>query len=415
MAVCFAAASVGLPVAIVGIAKVILFLTAAVCLLFAVTIKDPGDETTPRRTGIAVLVALAALTLSLLWTTAPLGEATGSLGKYGKLLTIPVIAALLRSRAEAIYALAAFAITQLVLVVSAFLLFVKLPVPWAISHTALTFHAVYSSYLAEGLMAAVFAAVCWHMRAMVPGRYGAHAAIAAASLALFNVFFVFEGRSGHVVAVILISLSIMWALPSRYRLSIILLPFILLSALYFASPQVQNRINLVKNEVQAFKLEAGSQEGVVSSTGTRLHLWTRALQAIKERPLAGFGVGSWSTEYNRVDRLHDSKHQDIQPLGNPHQEYLQWGVQLGLVGIAILLAILTSIFADSRRMHPMAARTVQSALVALAVSCLFNSTLYDALVGDFFCVVLGIALGFGRYPPASHPAIPGDRHGARSS
>jgi len=47
------------------------------------------------------------------------------------------------------------------------------------------------------------------------------------------------------------------------------------------------------------------------------------------------------------------------------------------------------------------ARALQSTLVALAVACLFNSTLYDGLIGDFFCVLIGLLLALGLSKPAT--------------
>ena len=44
-----------------------------------------------------------------------------------------------------------------------------------------------------------------------------------------------------------------------------------------------------------------------------------------------------------------------------------------------------------------------SALLALAVACLFNSTLYDGLIGDFFCVLIGLLLALGLSKPAGPP------------
>jgi O-antigen ligase len=34
-------------------------------------------------------------------------------------------------------------------------------------------------------------------------------------------------------------------------------------------------------------------------------------------------------------------------------------------------------------------------VVALAIACMFNSSLYDGLIGDYFCIVLGLLLGLG--------------------
>lgn len=64
-----------------------------------------------------------------------------------------------------------------------------------------------------------------------------------------------------------------------------------------------------------------------------------------QHPLAGAGVGSWSTESNRLQREKNPTHIDIDSNGNPHQEYLMWGVQLGVPFFAA--ALMFSIFRDT--------------------------------------------------------------------
>ena len=350
---------------------------------------------------------IAAFAASLFWTVAPPDQALGSFAKYGKLLVIFVLALLVRSRREAIYALTAFGAGQLVLVLSSWMLFMHLPVPWATSRMATNEYAVFSSYLDQGIMGAVFAALCWHLRRFVPGKYGRHLAIAAAVLAMFNVLFVLSGRSGHVVAIGLLSLAIMWELPRKYRALVVLLPFVLVTALFFSSSKVNERLTAVNSEVANYS----STEASVTSSGIRLELWRNAAQLISEHPLAGSGVGSWSSEFNRIRRIANPTHIDIPGNGNPHQEYLQWGVQLGFPGLLLFAGLLVALLRDSLRFEEPAARAAQSVLAALSVACLFNSSLYDALIGDFFCVALGLTFALGVYPDSVQPTDHGNGSG----
>lgn len=391
------ALSVGLSMAIISTAKLLLLL-CALCVLLSTLFQTPHASLESkagaiRFTPIAVLIALCAFALSLLWTIAPDADAWGSMAKYGKLLVIVLLVALIRNRREALCALLWFVLTQLFLVASSWALFLHLPVPWASSNMALNEYAVFSSYLDQGIMGAVLAATCWHLRSLVPGRFGEHAAIAAALLALSNVLFVLSGRSGHVVAIAMLSLAIMWQLPKRFRALVVLLPFVLALVLFLSSSKVRDRLTTVKNEVQSYS----TQQKAVTSSGIRLELWLKAISIISDNPLAGLGVGSWSTEYNRLEHKKNSLHTPINGNGNPHQEYLQWGVQLGLPGIVLLLCVFGSVFRDTLGMEPVVARAAQSALVALMVACLFNSSLYDALIGDFFCVTLGLLLALGAH------------------
>ena len=341
---------------------------------------------------------LAAFAASILWTSGSKAEAFNSLSKYGKLLIIPIFCVLIKSRKEALYALASFSAAQLFLVVSAWMIFINLPVPWALSQSSLSHNVVFSSYLDEGLMSAVFAAVSWHLRGLVPGKYGSRFAVAVSLLALGNVFFLLQGRSAHVVAILLLTLAITWQMPRRYRPVVVVLPFLLLLILYFSSVKVQTRLDRLKAEVQTFSFKQGVEVDSGNSSGIRLHFWHRAIQSISENPVLGSGAGSWSYEFNRLEQINTPSNPTIQPLGNPHQEYLLWGVQLGVPGILLLLAMMIFIMKDTLSMDTQTARATQSALLALAVACLFNSSLYDAQIGDYFCVVLGLLLALGLHP-----------------
>ena len=389
----------GLPIGFLSLAKVALLLGTLFILLHGNPPSAMPAVASKPLTAILIFVILAVFAASMAWTTGSQNEALNSLGKYGKLLIFPIFLVLIKSRKEALYALACFLSVQLFIVVSSWLLHLNLPVPWAVSRTAFLHNAVFSSYLDEGLMAAVFASLCWHLRTLVPGRFGKLLAIGAMLLALFDVFFILEGRSGHVVAIVLMSLAVMWELPKRYRVSVIIVPFILLLALYTTSPKVQTRLEIVKLELQTFSLEEQNGDDFSSSSGTRLFFWSRAVQSVAENPLFGSGIGSWSSEFNRIERLRNPSHRDIQPQGNPHQEYLQWGVQLGISGVLLLVALMASILRDTLAMDKVAARAAQSCLAALAMACMFNSSIYDALIGDFFCISIALLLAMGRFTP----------------
>ena len=377
--------------AIISMAKLLLIICALAVLLTPRRLPQASTILAGKWTPIAALLIIFAFALSLFWTTAPSADAFGSLAKYGKLIVIVLMLLLIRTRREALYALAAFVLGQLFLLGSSWMLFAQLPVPWATSRMALTANAVFSSYLDQSIIGAAFAAICWHLRSLAPGRFGRHVAVFVALMALLNVFFALIGRSGHVVAIALLSLAVMWELPKKYRAAVLLIPFVLALGLYFGSAKVHDRLTLVEKEVQSYSTEAQTS----TSSGVRLRFWQTSLQAIFEHPLIGTGVGSWSTEYNRLQHVRNPAHQNVEGNGNPHQEYLLWGVQLGIPGVLLLAFLMLSIARDSTRMDKPCAHATQSVLLALAVACLFNASLYDAQIGDFFCVALGLLLALG--------------------
>ena len=383
---------------LISMAKFLLVICGLATVLFSRRMPASERPLAGMSTPIAVLLAFFAFALSLFWTVAPQAEALGSLAKYGKLILIVLMVLLIRDRREASYALASFVVAQTFLLGSSWMLFAHLPVPWATSPMALNEYAVFSSYLDQGIISAVFAAICWHLRDHAPGRFGRQLAIFLALVALANVFFVLSGRSGHVVAIALLSMAIMWELPKRYRAVVVLLPFLLALGLFFSSTKVRDRLTKVETEVHSYS----TQVAPVTSTGVRLNFWRTAIQIIGQHPLAGSGIGSWSSEFNRLQREKNPAHIDIDSNGNPHQEYLLWGVQLGVPGILLLFALMLSVLRDTRKMEKIHARATQSTLLALAIACLFNSSIYDAQIGDFFCVLIGLLLALGLSKTASH-------------
>eukprot|EP01031_Cornospumella_fuschlensis_P005881 gene5881-7304_t len=88
------AASIPLSLAATNIAKLLALLASVVVLAGAIRRRQP-DEALARLMSVpAILVMLAAMALSLAWTTEPGPQALGDVVKYSKLLLIPAIALL---------------------------------------------------------------------------------------------------------------------------------------------------------------------------------------------------------------------------------------------------------------------------------------------------------------------------------
>lgn len=386
-----AAASAGLSVVIISLSKFLLVITALVVLLRGRLVTDEEESWQSMWTPRLVLAIVFAFALSLLWTSAPMAQALGAMGKYGKLLEILALLVLIRTRREVTWVLSAFLVGQAFLLISSWLLYFHFPVVWATSDMAKDYYAVFSSNLDQGIMSAVAAALFWHLKSLAPNRRLFYFAISMSFLALGNVFFLFIGRTGHLVGVVMISMAVFWALPRRYRLATVLVPPLLLLVAVFSFDKVAQRFAVTKAEISAYSTGIGA----ATSTDNRLDFWRGSVEAISEKPLAGSGIGSWATEYNRIEHLKHPAHKDLGIGGNPHQEFLLWGVQLGVGGFFLLLAFLGALMLDFLKMDTSVARAGLSVLVALVVSCLFNSSLYDAYIGDFFCLSLGVLLVYG--------------------
>ncbi len=402
--ICFAALALGLPMAFISAANLLLVLSALLLLPLGWFQHEIRPVLTASKVSPVILLMLALMAVSSLWSTGSTEQVLTALTKHGRLLLIPILLTLTRSRHEALIAVAFFIGGQVFLLLSSWLQFVGVPVPWKISSEigicdACSF-AIFSSYLDQSIMTAVLAAVSWQFRTYTTGLYHDLLTWVIPGLALACVFFIFQGRTGHIVAIILITLAIAWELPKRLRYHSVLIALALLAALAVGSSKFSQGLNEIGNGIRTFSTSGQ----LMSSSGMRLDLWHRSLQSLEASPWWGTGVGSWGREFKRQEEIHSreipvssatSQHQ------NPHQEYLLWGVELGLPGIAVLCAVLLALYRDSLRLEIPVRRAMQSVLAALTVSCLFNCALYDAMIGDFFCITLALLLATGIPMPAN--------------
>lgn len=405
--ICFAAIALGLPITFISLAKLAVLLTLLVTLLCAGLRPQPARALTSSTSTPVVLLALTLMALSALWSSGSSEDATVAFAKHGRLIMIPALLYLTRSRQEALIAVACLVGAQLFLLGSSWLLFLGLDLPWVTSNEAgvceLCSFAVHSSYLDQSIMSAVLAALCWHLRPYVAPQWRLWLALTVAVSALACVFLVFQGRTGHLVALAMISLTLLWQLPSRFRLAGQLIPLLLLLGLMASSAKVGYGLAEIGHSVPSSR----QSDDMHIRSGVRLDLWYRSVHAMAESPWLGGGVGSWSRESRRQAALNardipvnDASEQQH----NPHQEYLLWGVELGLIGIALLCALFWALYRDSLRLALPERRAMQSVLLALGIANLFNCALHDAMIGDFFCITLGLLAALGT-PNAAAPSV----------
>jgi O-antigen ligase len=382
-----------LSIAGIGVFKLLTILTALPVLVVALL---KGRQLVALRTAPTVLALcmLGALAASLTYTSVSITEALSVLTKYGKLLLIPAIALLIRSRAQAVTALRVYFCTQSFVLLTSWLLFAGLKLPWVPTDRC-TVAVVYSCYLDQAILTAGFIAIAWHLRADFPTRYGHHFAIATAALAALNLMFALPGRTGQVCLFAVIAIGIWWTMPRRLRPLAVLAPVIAFGLAMTLSTQFNLRYKAVFSEVKVYQSQNGGHQE--TSSGQRLNYWWKSIQAISEKPLLGHGVGSWQQQYWRLES--SARSSNTASVRNPHQEYLFWGVQLGAVGVLLLAAWLGSFWWASRNFVPPEMRATVSLLVVFALACALNSALYDGLVGDYFCTLLAVLLVLGRHSP----------------
>ena len=142
-----------------------------------------------------------------------------------------------------------------------------------------------------------------------------------------------NGRSGQLAYILIfLSFSILtfWQKKSLIFISILSLVLINLTA-YFLSPHFKNRIDSIR--VQLSQLEKNK----LNSLNTRYYLFSYSYEKIKEKPVIGYGTGSFVKEFSSI-----SEHATKILAGvhrTPHNNYLFIWFELGLLGLMVLFSI----------------------------------------------------------------------------
>lgn len=396
--VCLTALSVSLPMAWISLSKILLFVSGLGYLIANHYKKNRGAPWQEIWTTRIVLATTTAFAASLLWTEVDMDFALLTLVKHAKLLTVLLLISLIRTEYEARAAVVTFATGQVIVLLMSWLMAVGVIFPWTTPSNA-PYVVFAESYIDQSVMFATTAAMFWHLRSeQLWPRWFAGAFVVAA---LLNVFLLLPGRTGYLIAMAMLSLAIVWTLNKRIRMAaLVVTPLIIVFGLYFSSGQVKDRITQAVSETQNYSRQIETK----SSSGWRLNAWHRSVQAIVERPWGGHGVGSWTPAVKHMEGATATQVFGKSNSSNPHQEYLLWGVEIGITGMLLLIAFLGGAAWDAKRFPTGVQRATLSALVAIAIACLFNSALFDDLMGDFLCVSLGLMMALGLRAPTQQPA-----------
>ena len=127
----------------------------------------------------------------------------------------------------------------------------------------------------------------------------------------------------------------------------------------------------------------------ITSTGTRFELWKKAAGFVAAAPAIGHGTGSIPDQYRRV-----ATGEGVTAIAanNPHNQIFAVAIQLGMLGVAILMTMWVAHLALFR--GPGLISWFGLVIVTQnIVSSLFNSHLFDSFHGLLYVFGFGVAGG----------------------
>ncbi|MFN9727380.1 O-antigen ligase family protein [Acidovorax sp.] len=281
--------------------------------------------------------------------------------------------------------------------------------PWSKTHNQgwNVTHHVFGDYITQNIMMAfmVLVALVRMLHASMPWRRAGWAVVSI--LAGVSITHLSEGRTGYLLLCIVLVVFVFSALRGRNRWIAAILGACLTAGILVSSDLVRERVLLAYTEVQ----RSGQEQA--TSVGNRMYLYQITPELIAEKPLIGHGTGAYHSEICRFVDIPQGCHGWIN--WHPHNQYLYFAADHGLLGFAAYVFMLLSMVWLARRAASPETRVLLIGLAALlAVNSMTNSPLWSARESHFFTYMMALlSCRILARPAVGHnPARP--HHGADS-
>ena len=317
--------------------------------------------------------------IGMAWAPVSWGERIGGLDSFPKLLAIPLLFAQFQTSPRGTWVLLGFlASASVLLALSWYIYFAPIP-PWRIKDVAVPF----KDRITQGTVftLCLFGLLEYAVDALRRARHrDAYASLALAALFFLNIVFATVGRTALVAVPVL--LVVFGARHLRWRQMIVFLAALaaLAAVLWASSPYLRERVVKIPQEIASY--DALRHD---TSAGARIEFWKDSIEIMREAPLAGHGTGAITTAFARLAGTASSA-------TNAHNQMLTVGIQLGLIGIAALIAMWIAhglMFCGPGVAAWIGLVVVLENIIASA----FNSQLFDFTTGWIYVFGVGVAGG----------------------
>ncbi|GAB3193207.1 hypothetical protein GCM10027292_34670 [Hydrogenophaga aquatica] len=314
------------------------------------------------------------------------------LGKYAKLLYAALIIALLSGEeTRQKVALNAFVAAMLVTLASTWLN-VWFLLPWSASQETGwgKSHHVFGDYITQNVMMSFFCALTLHRTLNDPDgarRVGWAVITLAAALSITHLS---NGRTGYLL--VLTSLLTYALVASRGRRLVVSIAGMVVAGVLAvsASDILQSRL------VEALEEARARDVNNESSIGHRLYNYKTTPKLIAEAPLFGHGTGAYHEE---ICRFVERAEQCQVFAWHPHNQFLFLAADHGLLGAALYLALIISMFVMAMRSKDKTAGALLAVLAAvMLVDSMINSPLWSARESHFFMYMLALLVAMCQTP-----------------
>ncbi len=234
-----------------------------------------------------------------------------------------------------------------------------------------------------GIMLAIAAAWMLYEMTVLPDRRWLGVRIIAFLYVVIALLLLAKTRSASLIFVLLCGFIFLKQFSFSRRGGLLLLGFLLLLGVAWQSASdMRTRMMGTVKDISTF-----SQGKKVSEEGNRLEILSVTSEIIADRPLLGHGIATWVP-------LYKVRAQGLSSAGmvTPHNDYLLYAAEIGLIGLAVLLWTWGVQLAVAWKIGGEHGMLLGMLGVAVMVGGMFNAILRDLVFGMPFMILLAIPL-----------------------
>ena len=344
--------------------------------------REKLDLALHNQVAVAAFALFCLFAAGLIHSSGSPGDGLSTLGKYLDLAFVPIFVSLFRDERMRHYAWLAFAFAlALTLILSCLTWAGVITNHWLVIGDRAD-AAVFKKYLTQSVMMAFGAFLFAQLaRAALSARHR-YGWSALATFAVVNVAWMSQGRTGQLILIALVLYFVHSVWRWRGTLGAAASIAVVIGALAMGNTGTGNRFSQAYDEWKNWQPEQAAQ----TSIGLRLEFYRNSLELVREHALFGTGTGSFPKVY--ADHVVGTA---MAATANPHNEYLNIAVQLGVVGLLMMLFVFYSEGRLAAALPTAHERHLAYGLViTFVIGCLFNSMLMDHTEGLLFAWASGL-------------------------
>jgi O-antigen ligase len=333
------------------------------------------------------LLLFSVIMVGMTYSDAPSHRKWEHLQVYSKLPFLLLIVALLQDKKWQDRCWMAF-MAAVALVVSATYLNVVLGLPWSWArHSQGTpgDRSVFLDYVIQGVVSSIFVAVVLDKLRdhSLPGRRRLACLVAALAVA-YSVVFVLVGKTGPLTLFAVLSCFVLWGVTRSARWVM----FTLLGACFLGTVALAPDL-YARFERALIQLADPASTADFGSVGLRWQMWQFSAGLIMQSPLWGHGTGA----YHGLAAQHLT-HCELTCF-HPHSQFLFFGVEQGLMGVAAYAYFLFAIYRVARQRISQGSIAMMAFFAALVVDSAFNAPLWYRMESYIFYPLIALFMATG--------------------